>query len=145
MSMTEDERAIHSPEWLKELIAQDSEQSRGIATPSPLPRKPMTTISTRPLLPQPGIEQFIRAVEEDCKDCAGTGRDIGAIDPWDGSECSNCRGTGREIVMRNYLSEAFAIASNPHSTRVIEREHLVVVIQYARQFVSAAISLPEVA
>jgi hypothetical protein len=145
MSITEDGRAIRIPGLLKEVIAQDSEQSRGIPTFPPLPLKPKTTMSARPPLPQPGTEQFIRAVEEDCKDCAGTGRDIGALNPWDGPECTNCLGTGREMVLRNYLSEAFAIASNPHSTRVVEREHLVVVIQYARQFVSAAISLPEVA
>jgi hypothetical protein len=48
-------------------------------------------------------------------------------------------------VTRNYLSEAFQIARNPDSRRAVERAHLIAIIRYAREHVSALFELSEVA
>ena len=90
------------------------------------------------------VVPFVIEQEIPCEDCGGTGRDIGALDPWDGEVCSHCAGSGREMVIRNYLAEAFQIAANPESTRPVERAHLVAIVQYCRQSVSAVIGLPEI-
>jgi hypothetical protein len=87
---------------------------------------------------------FVIEQEIPCEDCGGTGRDIGALDPWDGVICPRCAGSGRETVIRNYLAEAFRIAANPECRVPVERVHLVAVIEYCRQVVSAVASLPEV-
>jgi len=136
---------LHDEE--RSLAAAEVANARALAQdPKGLPlRKPaMQTNTPTPLAPAPGVEQFIRTVEQACEDCGGSGRNEGSPDPWDTSDCSKCGGSGSEIVSRNYLAEALAIAQNPESARVIEREHLVVIIQYARQFVSTAMSLPAV-
>jgi hypothetical protein len=111
----------------------------------PIPRKPAQSTQPTPLPPPTGTEMFIRSCDTECEDCYGTGRDFyHPGHPQDASDCAACGGIGRRIVTRNYLSESFAIAANPESTRTIEREHLICLIQYARMFVSAAISMPDV-
>ena len=87
---------------------------------------------------------FVIEQEIPCEDCGGTGRDIGVLDPWDGGVCPRCAGSGQETVIRNYLAEAFRIAANPEMPRPVERVHLVAIIQYCRQVVSAVAGLPEV-
>jgi len=109
-------------------------------------RKPVaiaTSAATNDLL-----AAYSRTVEIDCEDCGGSGRDPGALDAYlESTEpvCPSCKGLGVETVTRNFLSEAFAIASNPDSTRPVEREHLVAIVRYAREHVSALFQLPEVA
>ncbi len=87
---------------------------------------------------------FVIEQEIPCEDCGGTGRDIGGLDPWDGGACPRCAGSGRETVIRNYLAEGFQIVANPENTRPVERAHLVAIVQYCRQVVSAVAGLPEV-
>jgi hypothetical protein len=111
------------------------------------PRKPAQSITQpTPLPPPTGTEQFIRSVEQECPECLGSGRDSASVDllAFDAPDCPECAGSGRAIVTRNYLAEALAIAANPDSTRVVEREHLVAIIIWARQFVSASLMLPDV-
>jgi len=89
--------------------------------------------------------QYVMAIEINCEECGGSGFDPGGIDPWGPEVCPKCRGAKTQIITRNYLAEAFQIAANPDSTRPIERQHLVAVIQHCREAVSALVSLPEVA
>jgi hypothetical protein len=93
----------------------------------------------------PPVMSYSQEVEVPCEDCGGTGRDIGALDPWNGEVCPCCGGSGRETITRNYLAEAFQIVANPDSVRLVERSHLVAIVQYCRQTVSAVVRLPEVA
>jgi len=86
---------------------------------------------------------FVIDQEFPCDDCGGTGRDIGALDSWDGEVCSRCAGSGQETVTKNYLAEALRIAGNPQCTVPIERAHLVAIIQYSRQVVGAAMCRPK--
>jgi hypothetical protein len=88
---------------------------------------------------------YILEAEVNCDECGGTGFDPGGIDPWGPEPCPACRGAKRQLITRNFLAEAFQIAANSESTRPIERQHLVAVIQHCRQAVSALVSLPEVA
>lgn len=88
---------------------------------------------------------FVLEVEENCEECGGSGFDPGGIDPWGPEPCPVCDGAKTRRITRNYLAEAFQIAANPESTRPVERQHLVAVIQHCRQAVSALVSLPEVA
>jgi len=84
-------------------------------------------------------------VEVNCEECGGSGFDPGGIDPWGPEVCPKCHGAKTQTIIRNYLAEAFQIAANPDSTRPIERQHLVAVIQHCREAVSALVSLPDVA
>jgi len=95
----------------------------------------------RPAAPSP----YIVEVEVNCDECGGSGFDPGGIDPWGPEVCPKCHGSKTHKITRNYLAEAFQIAANPESTRTVERQHLVAVIQHCRQAVSALVSLPEVA
>ena len=66
-----------------------------------------------------------------------------SLDPWDGGVCSRCAGSGQEMVTRNYLAEALRIAGNPECTVPVERAHLVAIVQYCRQVVSAVVCYPK--
>lgn len=105
----------------------------------PIPRKPVTIADQLY-----SLAAYYETVEIDCQDCGGSGRDPGALDHED-RVCPSCLGTRKETAVRNFLSEAFAIAQTPDSTRVVERAHLVAIIRYARAHVSALFQLPEVA
>ena len=83
-------------------------------------------------------------VEEPCTLCKQLGWIIDGP-PWDPDApqitCPDCDGSG--VVRRDYLKEAFLIAQD--RCRVVpEEKHLKAVIAHCRQFVSAAVSLPEV-
>ena len=80
-------------------------------------------------------------VEMDCEECGGSGYDPGGIDPWGPEPCPVCHGAKTQTVVRNYLAEAFRIAADPGTTRPVERQHLVAIIQYCRELVSAFASL----
>lgn len=67
------------------------------------------------------------------------------MDPQEPENCSTCNGSGKETILRNYLAEAFRIAADPEANLQFERAHLVALTVYARQTVSALLSLPEVA
>ena len=88
---------------------------------------------------------YIIEVEVNCDECGGSGFDPGGIDPWESEPSLAYQGAKTQKITRNYLAEAFQIAANSESTRPIERQHLVAVIQHCRQAVSALVSLPEVA
>jgi hypothetical protein len=63
--------------------------------------------------PEPGSEllaPFSAYVEQPCDECGGNGHDIGSLNPWEFEPCPSCHGCGKETVLRQYLSEAFAIA-----------------------------------
>lgn len=83
-------------------------------------------------------------VDTDCQECGGSGFDPAGIDPWGPESCPACHGARTQKITRNYLAEAFRIAANPESTRAVERQHLVVIVQYCREAVSAVVGLPEV-
>jgi hypothetical protein len=87
---------------------------------------------------------YVAEVEVNCDECGGSGYDPGSLDPWGPEVCPVCHGAKTQTITRNYLAEAFQIASNPDSLRPIERLHLVAIIQHCRQAVSALMSLPEV-
>jgi len=109
----------------------------------PSPRKPVATAATLA-----SLAKYSEVVEIDCEDCGGSGRDRGTLDNFlNGTEpvCPSCQGSGTETVTRNYLSEALAIAANPDSQRTVERAHLVAIVRFAREHVSALFQLPEVA
>ena len=109
-------------------------------------RKPRWT-PPKPALeaPRPDILQsYITEVDVDCDDCGGSGFDPGGIDPWGPDMCPKCHGAKTQTISRNYLAEAFRIAANPESTRPVERAHLVAIVQYCREAVSAIVGLPEI-
>jgi hypothetical protein len=112
----------------------------------PIPRKPAQSIKPTPPPPPVGTEQFCRVVPMPCDGCGGSGRSEvnWDADPWDAPPCEVCGGTTVQLIARNYLSEALAIAANPDSTRPVEREHLICLLIWARQFVSASLMLPDV-
>lgn len=109
----------------------------------------MNQVQTTPTKP-PGraitldINRYVKEVEQECQDCGGSGYDSSSIDPF-GDICKSCMGSGKETVIRNFLAEALRIAANPESTRPVEREHLVAIVKYTREAVSALAALPEVA
>jgi hypothetical protein len=107
--------------------------------PKPIPTSPAMTVSPEPL------PQFTALVEINCQDCGGTGFDPGSVNPREPEDCVTCHGSGREIILRNYLAEAFRIAADPQTKLELERAHLVALTSYARQTVSALLSLQEVA
>jgi hypothetical protein len=119
------------------------ERVESMAAPylSALKRAANTKETARP----EALPPYVMEVEVNCDECGGTGFDPGGIDPWGPEPCPACRGAKRQLITRNYLAEAFQIAANSESTRPIERQHLVAVIQHCRQAVSALVSLPEVA
>jgi hypothetical protein len=91
------------------------------------------------------LAPYILEVEMNCDQCGGSGFDPGGLDPCGPEPCPVCHGAKTQIVIRNYLAEAFHLAASPESTRPIERQHLVAVIQHCREAVSALVVLPEVA
>ena len=95
----------------------------------------------------PSIFQFKRPYsmerEVACDECGGSGFDPGGLDPWGPEPCPACHGARTQRIVRNFLAEAFQIAANPDSTRPVERQHLVAVIQHCREAVSALVVLPE--
>jgi hypothetical protein len=79
-----------------------------------------------------------------CSECGGSGLDPGGIDPWGPEPCPVCHGAGTQKVTKNYLAEAFRIVGNPQCAMPVEHAHLVAIVQYCRQIVSAVVGLPEV-
>jgi len=92
-----------------------------------------TRLTGRPLRPP-----YILEVEANCEECGGSGVDPGSLDPWGPEPCPVCRGAKTQRIVRNYLAEALRIAGNPECTMPVERAHLVAIVQYCRQVVSAA-------
>jgi hypothetical protein len=113
---------------------------RGAATTKPKHAGKATEIA-RPETQPPHVLE----IEVNCEECGGSGFDPGGIDPWGPEPCPACRGAKTRRITRNYLAEAFQIAANPASTRPVERQHLVAVIQHCRKAISALVILPEVA
>jgi hypothetical protein len=74
--------------------------------------------------------------EIDCDECGGSGVDPGGLNAYEPEDCPVCHGTKHQTVTRNYLGEAFALASG-QSSRQIEREHLAALDAYSRQLMSA--------
>jgi hypothetical protein len=89
------------------------------------------------------LAQAASYVELPCEECGGSGFDPGGIDPWGPEPCPLCRGAGTQKVTKNYLAEALRIAGNPECTVPVERAHLVAIVQYCRQVVSAAMCRPK--
>ena len=118
----------------------DGDSIRGAATAKPK-RAGKATKTARPGEQPP----YVMEVEVNCDQCGGSGFDPGAIDPWGPEPCPTCHGAKTQRITRNYLAEAFQIAANPESTRPVERQHLVAVIQHCREAVSTLVSLPAVA
>ena len=90
------------------------------------------------------LSPYIVEVEVNCDECGGSGFDPGGIDPWGPEPCPVCHGAKTQRITRNYLGEALRIAANPACQVPVERAHLVAIVQYCRQAVSAVVSLPEV-
>jgi hypothetical protein len=90
------------------------------------------------------LAPYIVEVEVNCDECGGSGFDPGGVDPWGPEPCPACHGAKTHKMTRNFLAEAFQIAANPESTRTVERQHLVAIIQHCRELVSALVALPEV-
>ena len=88
---------------------------------------------------------YVLEIEGNCEECGGSGFDPGGIDPWGPETCPVCHGARTLRIVRNYLAEAFQIAANPSSTRQVERQHLLAIVQHCREMVSASVGLPEVA
>jgi hypothetical protein len=110
-----------------------------------LPASPLKAASKRAEIARPETQPpHVLEIEMNCDECGGSGFDPGGIDPWGPEPCPACHGAKMQRITRNYLTEAFQIAANPESTRPVERQHLVAVIQHCRQAVSALVSLPEV-
>jgi hypothetical protein len=111
-----------------------------------LPASPLKPASKRAEIAGPETHPpYVLEIEVNCDECGGSGFDPGGIDPWESEPCLACQGAKTQKITRNYLAEAFQIAVNPESTRPVERQHLVAVIQHCREAVSALVSLPEVA
>lgn len=90
------------------------------------------------------VAPFVVEHEFQCDECGGSGFDPGGIDPWGPEPCPVCRGKGTQRITKNYLAEALRIAANPECLLPVERAHLVAIVQYCRQAVSAVMGLPEV-
>ena len=87
---------------------------------------------------------YIVEIDAACDECGGSGFDPGGVDPWGPEPCPVCQGTRTQKITKNYLAEAFRIAGKPECRVPVERVHLVAIIQYCRQIVSAVVGLPEV-
>src|SRR5579864_3509935 len=87
---------------------------------------------------------YVVELDLPCDECGGSGFDPGGIDPWGPEPCPVCRGAGTQRITKNYLAEALRIAANPECLAPVERAHLVAIVKYCRQVVSAAMGLPEV-
>lgn len=111
-----------------------------LPAPPPKPAGKATETARAEALPP-----YVVEIEVSCDDCGGSGCDPGGLDPWGPEPCPVCHGAKTQWSTRNYLAEAFQIVANPESTRSVERAHLVAIVQYCRQTVSAVVSLPEVA
>ena len=107
--------------------------------PKPIPPRWAKTVGPELLPP------FSALVEIACQDCGGKSYDHGSVNPREPEDCPTCHGSGKETILRNYLAEAFRIAADPQTNLQLERDHLVALTAYARQTVSALLSLPEVA
>src|SRR5271169_2724231 len=90
------------------------------------------------------LASYTIELELSCDECGGSGFDPGGIDPWGPELCPACRGAGTHRITKNYLAEALRIAGNPECQIPVERTHLVAIVQYCRQVVSAVVSIPEV-
>ncbi len=90
------------------------------------------------------LSPYIVEVEVNCEECGGSGYDPGGIDPWGPELCPTCHGAKTQWATRNYLGEALRIAANPDCHLQVERTHLIAIVQYCRQTVSAIVRLPEV-
>jgi hypothetical protein len=142
--MTEEERlspskpdfislCMQPPRGCQGELADESERSLVLQTP----KKPASATSPA----TDGAKSTF--VTQGCDECGGTGRDPGALNPWDPEPCPTCLGTKLQSVERNYLVEAFRIVAGL-SHLAPEKEHLKAVIKYCREMTSAALSLPEV-
>lgn len=83
-------------------------------------------------------------MEVNCEECGGLGFDSGGTDPWGPEPCPACQGAKTQTIIRNFLAEAFRMVSNPECLVPVERAHLVAIVQYCREAVSAVVGLPEV-
>jgi hypothetical protein len=111
-----------------------------LPVPPPKPAGKATETARAEALPP-----YVFEVEVSCDECGGSGFDPGGLDPWGPEPCPACQGAKTQRIKRNFLTEAFQIAADPGSTRAVERQHLVAVIQHCREAVSALVILPEVA
>jgi hypothetical protein len=118
--------------------------------PSEAGTRPYLSSSLRNSAGTPEIAQlnaqspYATEVEADCEGCGGSGFDPGGIDPWGPEPCPACQGAKTQRIIRNYLAEAFRIVGNPECRVPTERAHLVAIVHFCRQAVSAVVSLPEV-
>ena len=109
---------------------------------APQPRADEITLESEQVAGEPS---YIVQVQVNCEECGGSGFDPGGIDPWGPETCPVCHGARTLRIVRNYLAEAFQIAANPNSTRQVERQHLVAIVQHCREMVIASIGLADVA
>ena len=107
--------------------------------PRPIPPSRAAAASQEPLPP------FSALTEVACQDCGGMGYDPCGVNFREPDDCPSCHGSGKETILRNYLAEAFRIAADPEIKLELERAHLVALTAYARQTVSALMSLQELA
>ena len=134
--MTEEQRIAQDESQFARECVQHSNGHQGVVA-----RKPVASACSPAQTANPG--QPI-VVKQNCEECSGTGRDPGALNPWDAEACPTCHGTGVQTIERNYLAEAFRIAADENH-RPPEPEHVKAVVEHCRKLASAALSLPEVA
>jgi len=137
------------PQWEERHLGQTERgpgmgQKRGFPLHQPEPDRRIPAGRATTVVPEP-LPPFSDLVEIDCQDCGGSGYDPGGVNAQEAEDCSACHGSGKETIIRNYLSEAFRIAANPQSKLQLERAHLVALTAFARQTVSALMSVEEVA
>jgi hypothetical protein len=110
-----------------------------------MPAVPPGSLNKIPeIIPPQTQPPYIVEIEAACDECGGSGFDPGGIDPWGPEPCPACRGAGTQKITKNYLAEALRIVGNPECPLAVERAHLVAIVHYCRQAVSAVVSLPEV-
>ena len=132
-----DEKTLRAQNGFRGFLDENKRYSRYSSAPAkPVASVGISTIT--PLPPQPLNPPYVVQVEIPCEDCGGSGRDLGTLDPFEYEPCSHCNGRGKETITRNYLSEAFGRISNPDSTRVVERGHLIALAQYLSNTVQDA-------
>jgi hypothetical protein len=133
-----------NPKQPENLEATAIEHAQAMVAPY-MPTQPLKSIpraleTTRLATPSP----YVLELELPCDECGGAGFDPGGIDPWGPEPCPACLGAGTQRIIRNYLAEALRIAGNPECSVPVERAHLVAIVEYCRQAVSAVVSLPDV-